>query len=438
MVQTRQPTHSVRHIGSPQPADLTSDKERQYLIGEAQALLTRLRQVKPFETSMPMVVGAAIENSARSATHHLIRLGRAKLYLQVSTFIRGLQSNRSVPVNRLQSAFSVLKLRFNSLLDTFDIFADVLNQRSEHETGVWLAGLDILAKDVLQLNKPYYATPPMICYLDRGHGAAIRRARTRLPGGEDNPVAVIKVPRERMVGSGIGSSLVHEAGHQGAALLGLIPSLKPVLELKARKEPGRKAAWQLYNLWISEILSDFWSVATLGISATTGLMSVVSLPAYFVFRMPDGDPHPFPWIRVKISLAFGRLMYPDPQWDQLEKIWEKFYPTHQQSPSQKALLKVLGDTLPDFARTVAFHRPASLKGAALSTVFPVQHRQPETLRALFKKWQAQPGLLLKSRPGLVFAVIGQARADQIITPFKENKVLTEALFQWAIMRQQQH
>ena len=37
-----------------------------------------------------------------------------------------------------------------------------------------------------------------------------------------NPVAIIRVPRERMVGHGIASSLVHEVGHQGAALLGLV------------------------------------------------------------------------------------------------------------------------------------------------------------------------------------------------------------------------
>ena len=60
-----------------------------------------------------------------------------------------------------------------------------------------------------------------MCYLDRGHGAAIRRARARLPGGGMSPVAIIRVPRERMVGAGIASSLVHEVGHQAAALLDL-------------------------------------------------------------------------------------------------------------------------------------------------------------------------------------------------------------------------
>jgi hypothetical protein len=37
------------------------------------------------------------------------------------------------------------------------------------------------------------------------------------------------VPRERMVGSGVASSLVHEVGHQAAALLDLTNSLRPSL-----------------------------------------------------------------------------------------------------------------------------------------------------------------------------------------------------------------
>ena len=38
---------------------------------------------------------------------------------------------------------------------------------------------------------------------------------------------MIRIPRERMIGYGIASSLVHEVGHQGAALLGLVESLRP-------------------------------------------------------------------------------------------------------------------------------------------------------------------------------------------------------------------
>ena len=74
------------------------------------------------------------------------------------------------------------------------------------ETGVWVAGLDVLAGDALQLDAQLYRVPPVMCFLERGHGAAIRKARTRLPGGDDNPVAIIQVPRERMVGSGIAAN----------------------------------------------------------------------------------------------------------------------------------------------------------------------------------------------------------------------------------------
>ena len=108
------------------------------------------------------------------------------------------------------------------MLTHFDMFENVVAQRSDAQTGIWLSGLDNIAADALRLRGGYFEPPPIVCYLDRGMGAAIRRARTRLPGGGSNPVAVVKIPRERLVGSGIASSLFHEVGHQAAALLGLV------------------------------------------------------------------------------------------------------------------------------------------------------------------------------------------------------------------------
>lgn len=419
------------------PGGIIPAAGKRLLIAEAGALLTRLKQVQPFEWTMPMVVAATPTPEAMQKIHSLIRTGREQLHNRVTQFIHVLKNDQRKPLHQCQAAYSILKLQFNALLDQFDIFSDVVNQRSEHGTGVWIAGLDFFAADVLNLNAEYYDAPELICYLDRGHGAAIRRARTRLPGGRENPVAVIKIPRERMVGSGIGSSLVHEVGHQGAALLELIPSLKPLLQQKAETS-AYGDGWKLYRLWISEILSDMWSVATLGISATTGLMSVVSLPSYFVFRMPDGDPHPFPWIRVKISLAFGKAMYPDPQWENLEKIWEEMYPTAQLRPEQQELIRVLSVVLPHFVQLVLGHRPALLKGRTVGAVFPVATRQPAQLRQWYRQWQAHPDSIYKARPGLVFAAVGQARADQTISPFEENRLLTQVLRQWALMKNVHH
>lgn len=425
-----QPDHPVRSV--------VDAAGRKLLIAEADALLNRLNLVQPFELTMPMVSAALPSRAARHSIHQLIKSGRLQLRWRIQRYLRLLRTRPSLSLQKCQAAYSILKLQFNSLLDQFDIFADVVNQRSEHETGIWIAGLDVLATDTLQIEGGYYRPPPLICYLDRGHGAAIRRARTRLPGGKENPVAVIRVPRERMVGSGIGSSLVHEVGHQGAALLGLIPSLKGALQQQAATDSVRRKAWQLFELWISEILSDIWSVGTLGISATSGLINVVSLPDYFVFRLPDGDPHPFPWIRVKISLAFGKALYPDPQWRRLEQVWEQFYPTETLPPVKRELVDILSETLPGFVQLVLEHRPPALRGKAFGQIFPTVERRPNRLRQIYHRWQQQPDAIYRARPGLVFAAVGQARADQTISPFEENKLLSQVLRQWALMKNVNH
>ena len=82
----------------------------------------------------------------------------------------------------------------------------------------------------------------------------------------------------------------------------------------------------MWERWISEIVADFWSVARVGIASTHGLIGVVSLPRPFVFRLNVDDPHPMPWIRVKLSAAIGEALYPHPQWRRLSALWESFYP----------------------------------------------------------------------------------------------------------------
>jgi hypothetical protein len=145
---------------------------------------------------------------------HLV-VGRRQLRKAVHDFLAWLRgpAAKEATAAHAQRRYTFLKLRFNAVITQFDLFNDVISQRSENETGVWLSGLDVVSADALTLPGDYYEVPPVICYLDRGIGAAIRRARTRLPGGGANPVAIIRIPRERMVGNGIASSLIHEVGH---------------------------------------------------------------------------------------------------------------------------------------------------------------------------------------------------------------------------------
>ena len=331
-----------------------------------------------------------------------------------------------------QRRFSFLRLQFNAALTQFDLFSDVITQRSEHESGVWLSGLDVVAADALTLPGGYYTVPPIACYLDRGAGAAIRRARTRLPGGGDNPVAIIRVPRERMVGSGISSSIVHEVGHQGAALLDVVPSIRPVLRGLQAADGRDRSAWQLWERWISEIVADFWAVARLGIAATLGLMAVVSLPRAFVFRVDLEDPHPAPWIRVMLSCAMGQALYPHPQWARFSALWASFYPLKGIATDRAVLFGRLRATMPAFVTLLMQHRPRSLRGHTLAEALATDARQPRRLAQLYRDWSAEPQAMYRAAPTLAFAVIGQARAGGRASPEDESHLLAKLLTHWAL------
>src|SRR4029077_10723006 len=64
-------------------------------------------------------------------------------------------------------------------------------------------------------------------------------------------------------------------------------------------------------------------------------------------------------------------------------------------------------------------------------VMPLFERQPSQLAFHYRTWVASPGRMRAAPPTLVFAVIGQARADGKISPEAESKVLADILGYWA-------
>ncbi|MBP1181626.1 hypothetical protein [Methylobacterium sp. PvR107] len=401
------------------------------LDNEARALLVRLGRIRPFVLNQPMVMAASLLPRAQLAIERFLARGRAELKGQIHSFIRWLHGpGASATAAEAQQKFVFLRLRFNAILTQLELFNQVITQRSESDQGVWLSGLDVVSSDALAL-PTYYKAPPIICYLDRGIGAAIRRARTRLPGGGRNPVAIIRVPRERMIGSGIASSLFHEVGHQGAQLLGLVESLRRALR-ESQARAADPLTWQLWQRWISEIVSDFWSVARVGVASTLGLMSVVGLPRPFVFRINIDDPHPVPWIRVKVSCAIGDALNPHEQWSRLARTWEKYYPLDRLDPSRRRLILRLERNIPDLVALLVRHRPPSLHGRSLSEALEVRDRSPDRLSALFRVWSQAPADMYRAPPSLAFAVIGQAKANGRLGPEGESELLAKLLTFWAM------
>src|SRR5262249_25262457 len=174
------PSHPVWAVGPPSSAARASWLLEQ----EARALLTRLDRVKPFALQETMVPAAGLMPVSQTAIErHLLR-DRRRLRDQVLEYLVWLRGpGRTAAPGMMQRRFGFLKLRFNAALSQLDVSAEAISQRSEQEVGVWLSGLDVAAQDALALPEPFFERPPIVCYLHRGLGGAIRRARTRLPGG---------------------------------------------------------------------------------------------------------------------------------------------------------------------------------------------------------------------------------------------------------------
>lgn len=405
-----------------------------FLDQEARALLTRLDRVRPFVVTETMVPAATLFPTAQSAIDRALIEGRRALRGQALDYLRWLRGpGRWAPPAEQQRRFTLIRLRFNDVLSQFDLFTEVVTQRSEHRTGVWLSGLDALAADALALPGSLVDPPPVVCYLARGPGAAIRRARTRLPGDDPNPVAIVRVPRERMIGHGIASSLVHEVGHQASALLDLVPELRAALRsAQGRVPPHLREPWVCFEKWVSEIVADLWSVSRLGISSTLGLMGVVSLPRWFVFRPGGEDPHPIPFVRVHLSCGMGDVLYPSAQWARTARLWQSLYPVSELPAEHRRTIAGLVAAVPAFVRLLLDHRPASLGGRSLREALYLPDRRPESLLAQFGAWQRRPVEATRVPPALAFAVVGQARAAGRLAPEPESRLLGELLTHWAV------
>ncbi len=398
-----------------------------YLI-EAQSLLVRLKNVKPFALIMPMVNAARVSLEAETEMQSTIDNGVRALNKSIRNFCLIITQN-NLEAHQMQKMLSDLKIRFNDIMDQVDIFADVVSQRGDFKTGALIAGMDRLAFIGLKA-KEHYTKTPIICFLERGMGAAIRRAKTPLPGGASNPVAIIQIPREKIPGFGIASSVLHEVGHQAAISYDFNDKTVELFHRLATETKDN--TWALFATWANEILSDFWSVLKTGIGSTLGLMGVFCLPSHYIFRLTPKDPHPMPYLRVKISCAVGNRIYPHKQWNELMLTWEKTYPLSLTSNENRALIKQIETKIPDMIEHLVSIKHTRLGNKTLMDL-KNNENAPENLRAMFRDFKSDKINLFNISPVTFFAVIGQAKYDKTISPLQEGEIINNALKKWSLV-----
>jgi hypothetical protein len=89
-------------------------------------------------------------------------------------------------------------------------------------------------------------------------------------------------------------------------------------------------------------------------------------------------------------------------------------------------------SMPALVALLIQHRPRSLRGRTLTEALGTEERQPLRLAQLYRHWVRAPRAMYRASPSLVFAVIGQARADGRASPETESRLLGRLLTHWAL------
>ena len=254
-----------------------------------------------------------------------------------------------------------------------------------------------------------------------------------MPGRRPEPGGDHPGPRERMVGHGIASSLVHEVGHQGAAMLELVDSLRrrpgpaaPALRRSARRSGGRSTSGsprssRTCGPWRPSASRRPW--ACWPWSACRG--SSCS-------GRPGDDPHPMPVHPGAAELrASVSALYPHPQWAHMASHLEGALPRRPlPADRQQEFALFEAEIRPSSGRSsrtgrrpsaaaacASPSRPGASAGAAARAA-PRLGRGPRRHGAA----AAEPGLR-RRRPG---------RAAGRITPEAESDLIGALLRAWAL------
>ena len=213
-----------------------------------------------------MLPAAALLPAAQSAIDHFLVLGRRDLRRRIHAFLSWLaqpESETASPEDA-QRRFTMLRLKFNVVLTQFDLFSDVITQRSENETGVWLSGLDVVAARCAGAAR----------LTTRRRRSSATSTATSAPRSGARARACPAAARIRSRSCACRASAWSAAASRRRSCTRSVIRWRRCSIWSIRCAPCCRAcsaaagehaiAWQLWERWISEIVADFWSVGRVG------------------------------------------------------------------------------------------------------------------------------------------------------------------------------
>ncbi|HVH43415.1 MAG TPA: hypothetical protein VM925_13770, partial [Labilithrix sp.] len=332
---------------------------------------------------------------------------------------------------RLGQDLARIEVALARAYSAFDTYVDILTQRTSPDLGALLRGCDVLALDALQRDHPALASlEPPIVHCDRGYGASVVREGVTFGGGADNAVALIQLPYSRLRDKCNLVSLVHEAGHQALVRLGVLSPLTAALEAGVRRAGGTDEAARAFAGWVSEIGADFWAFCGTGFAQTSTAFEVLAVPYADLVATRPGDPHPPPWLRPLLSVAWCRRAFGPGPWDAWAREWLAMHPL----PAGAQLLREGATLAPAVAAALFETKLAALGDRPMTSLFDLRavslRRAERSLRYLSEGRIRLAGL----SPLAHLAVFRAARMRRVLT----EEALDGLMSRWLHMLAARH
>jgi hypothetical protein len=261
---------------------------------------------------------------------------------------------------------------------TVDFYSDCLATRSIPRLAALLRACDHIATRSMAegLTPMGREVPAALTYLDKGLGASVLKAGLRLwDGTVENPVATIKVTRHNLLRC---CSIIHEAGHQVAHMLGWVPELAEAF----RTRLADSTVGVTYGAWASEIAADGYAHVHTGYGAAVALHDVLDASDGSVFQIIPGDPHPVSYVRVLMVMEMCRQTFGDGSWDLIAAAWRAKHPIERCPADARSLIEACVEALPDVARLVLLTPYRAFGTRPLTQLIDVQRVAPAALERL--------------------------------------------------------
>ncbi len=367
--------------------------------------------------SLESYLGLSIRHHLSTVVAQLVREGdllQAALAAAVS------------PVDLLTVRRQLLNFRnrYTRVETTLVFFADAINTRTNPKMAGYLRAYDTLAyrSMAMLLDQLGKSTPCALSYFEKGIGAAVLRANVRLWDGTGvNPVAAIKITHHNLLRN---TALIHEAGHQAAAVVGWNEELAAMLASGLSGAPvGVPGEWAS---WASEIAADAFAFVHTGYAAVAALHDVLAAEDALVLRHTPGDPHPISYIRVLLGVEMCRQFYGGGPWDDLAQAWTQLYPLQEAQGSTRALLQASLPLLPRIVQITLREPMRAFQGRPLATLVNPERVKPQALLAMEQQlgqalytsmhWIWTEALRLLALTGFRIAAMPEKKVDAFAQP----------------------